>query len=113
MITSWWKDPGATVVTRDRMGKKREGGTDTETGPIEKPPAGAAVTIRATNTKTSNPNSTLKLLTDKTDEDFNNNVPYEALLPSKSKQFLIHKVFLLIFPLGLYMEKLKSNPKLK
>ena len=85
MITSWWKDPGATAVTRDRRGKEREGGTDTEIGPLEKPPAGAAVTIRATNTKTSNPNSTLELLTDKTDKDLNYNIPHEVILPSKLK----------------------------
>ena len=59
MITSWWKDPGATAMTRDRRDKEKEGGTDTEIGPLEKPPAGVAVTTRATNNKTSNPNFTL------------------------------------------------------
>ena len=82
MITSWWKDPGVTAKTRDRRDKERGGGTDTEIGPLEKPPAGAAVTIRATNNKTSNPNSTLTKLSDKMDEDFNHNVPYEVILPS-------------------------------
>ena len=82
MITSWWKDLGATAMTRDRRDKGKGGGTDTEIGPLEKPPAGAAVTTRATNNKTSNPNSTLTKLSDKMDEDFNHNVPYEVILPS-------------------------------
>ena len=58
MITSWWKDPGATAMTRDRRDQGSEEGTDTEIGPPEKPPAGADITDRATN-KTSNHNSTL------------------------------------------------------
>ena len=70
-------------MTRDRRDKGKGGGTDTEIGPLEKPPAGAtaAVTTKDNNSKTSNPNSTLNKLTDKMDEDFNHNVPYEVILP--------------------------------
>ena len=57
----------------------------------EMPPAGAA-TNRAN--KDQQPETTLKLLIDKTDEDFNNNVLYEALIPTKSNNFNTQSVFI-------------------
>ena len=64
MIISWWKDLGAIAMTRDWRDKGKGGGTDTETGPPEKHPAGAAVITRANKIKTSNPNLTLPKLSD-------------------------------------------------
>ena len=74
-----------------------------------KHPTEADVTTRADQVKTSNPNKTKPDKMD--DKDFNHNVTYEVISPTSS--ILINKVVLLIFPLGLYMEKLKSDPKLK
>ena len=101
------------MTTSLRQGTRRDlergGDTDTGTGPTMKHPVEADVTTRADQIKTSNHNKTKPDKMD--DEDFNHNVTYEVISPTSS--ILIHKVVLLIFPLGLYMEKLKSDPKFK
>ena len=77
------------------------------TGIAEKHPAGATSGTK----KISNPKPKLNSgqPTDITDEDFK----CTLMKLFQTHWILIHKWFLMIFPLGLYMDKLKFDPKLK